>query len=87
MTDDSARLQSGAASLVGTWLLTAVVHVYSIVPASILPRVSTSLGVTQTTTVWLISAVLVAPAGTNIGVGVVIDSVGDYVVIARALMT
>lgn len=82
MTDDAARVRSAAAYLVGTWLLSAAVHVYIIVPASVLPRVATSLGVTQTTAVWLISAVLVAWAGTNFGVGVVIDSVGDYVVVA-----
>lgn len=82
MTDDAARVRSAAAYLVGTWLLSAAVHVYIIVPASVLPRVATSLGVTETTAVWLISAVLVAWAGTNFGVGVVIDSVGDYVVVA-----
>lgn len=82
MADDSAWLQSGAAYLIGTWLLSAAVHVYIIVPASVLPRVATSLGVTQTTAVWLISAVLVAWAGTNFGVGVVIDTVGDHVVVA-----
>lgn len=81
VADDSVRLQSGAAYLVGTWLLSAAVHVYIIVPASVLPRIATNLGITQTTAVWLISAVLVAWAGTNFGVGVVIDSVGDYVVV------
>lgn len=81
MADDSAWSRSGAAYLVGAWLLTAAVHVYVITPASVLPRIATGLGVTQTTAIWLISAVLVAWAGTNFGVGVVIDGLGDFVVI------
>lgn len=82
VTDDPAWSRSGIAYLVVTWLLSAAVQVYVIVPASVVPRIATDFGVSQTTAVWLISAVLVAWAGTNFGVGVVVDRVGDYIVVA-----
>lgn len=81
VTDDSGWSRTGSAYLLGAWLLTTAVHVYLIVPASVLPEVATGLGVPRTTAVWVISAVLVSWAVTNFAVGVVIDSVGDYVVI------
>jgi MFS family permease len=82
VTDDPAWSRSGIAYLVATWLLSAAAQVYVIVPASVVPRIATDFGVSQTTAVWLISAVLVAWAGTNFGVGVVVDRVGDYIVVA-----
>jgi MFS family permease len=80
--DDPGWSRSGTAYLLGAWLLSAAVHVYVIMPASVLPRIAAGLAVPQTTAVWLISAVLVAWAVTNFGVGVAVDSVGDYVVVA-----
>ena len=82
MTHGPSASRTGTAYLLGTWLLSAAVHVYLIVPASVLPRAAADLGVPETTAVWLVSAVLVAWAGTNFGVGVVIDRVGDEVVVA-----
>lgn len=82
MTGDTSRSRSGTVYLCGAWLLSAAVHVYVIMPASVLPQIATGLAVSQTTAVWLISAVLVAWALTNFGVGVAIDGVGDYVVVA-----
>jgi len=74
--------RESTAYLFGAWLLTAAVHVYVIVPASVLPTVADGLGVPQTTAVWLVSAVFVSWALTNVGVGVVIDSIGDIRVVA-----
>lgn len=81
VTDDSGWSRTGSAYLLGAWLLTTAVHVYLIVPASVLPSVATGLAVPQTTAVWVISAVLVSWALTNFAVGVLIDAVGDTVVI------
>ena len=84
MTDDATVPRSGVAYLSGTWLLSAAVHVYVITPASVLPRVADGLAVPETTAVWLVSAVLVAWAATNFGVGVVVDRVGDCAVVGAA---
>lgn len=82
MTETPVWRRESTAYLAGAWLLTAAVHVYVIVPASVLPTVADGLGVPQTTAVWLVSAVFVSWALTNVGVGVVIDSIGDIRVVA-----
>ena len=68
--------------LVGTWLLTASTHHYIIAPASVLPTVAAGLGVTPTRAVWLVSAVPASWAVTNFALGVWIDRLGDYRMIA-----
>jgi len=82
VTETPVWRRESTAYLFGAWLLTAAVHVYVIVPASVLPTVADGLGVPQTTAVWLVSAVFVSWALTNVGVGVVIDSIGDVRVVA-----
>lgn len=56
--DDPGWSRSGTAYLLGAWLLSAAVHVYVIMPASVLPGIAAGLAVSQTTAVWFISAVL-----------------------------
>ena len=55
------------------WFLSAAVYAYLILRASVLAQAISSLAVPETTAVRLISAVVVAWALTNFGVGVVID--------------
>ncbi|AKH97479.1 nitrate/nitrite transporter [Halanaeroarchaeum sulfurireducens] len=82
VTDSTSRARTAGAYLLGTWVLSAAVHVYLISPASVLPRIADGLGVPETTAIWLVSAVLVAWAATNFGVGVIIDRVGDVATIS-----
>lgn len=77
MTNSTFGDRTGGAYLLGSWLLSAAVHVYLIIPASVLPQVADGLGVPETTAIWLISAVLVSWAATNFGIGVIIDQIGD----------
>lgn len=77
MTDSTFGDRTGRAYLLGSWLLSAAVHVYLIIPASVLPQAADGLGVPETTAIWLISAVLVSWAATNFGIGVIIDQIGD----------
>ncbi|UPV76727.1 MFS transporter (plasmid) [Halorussus limi] len=70
------------ACLVGTWLLTAATHYYIIAPASVLSTVATDLRVTPARAVWLVSAVPASWAVTNFALGVWIDRLGDYTMIA-----
>lgn len=81
MTETPVWRRPEAAYLFGAWLLTAAVHVYIIVPASVLPAVAAGLAIPQTMAVWLVSAIFISWALTNVGVGVVIDSVGDVRVV------
>ena len=82
MTDGSTWSRAGATHLFGAWLLSAALHVYIIMPASVLPEVADGLAVSETTAVWLVSAVLASWAVTNFGVGVLVDRVGDRLVVA-----
>jgi len=82
VTDGSDVSRAAAAYLAAAWLLTAAVHAYVIMPASVLPQVAAGLAVPESTAVWLISAVLLAWAVTNIAVGTLIDRVGDRPVVA-----
>lgn len=68
--------------IVGTWLLTAATHHYIIAPASVLSTVAADLQVTASTAVWLVSAVPASWAVTNFVLGVWIDRLGDYRMIA-----
>lgn len=68
--------------LVGTWLLTAATHHYVMAPASVLARVATDLQVTPGTAIWLVSAVPATWAVTNFALGIWIDRLGDYRMIA-----
>jgi nitrate/nitrite transporter NarK len=70
------------ACLVGAWLLTAATHHYIIAPASVLSTVAADLGVTPARAVWLVSAVPASWAVTNFALGVWIDRLGDYRMIA-----
>lgn len=56
-------------------------RVEDVKPASVLPGVADGLNVPETTVIWLVSAVLVAWAGTNFGAGVIIDRAGDVAVV------
>lgn len=68
--------------LAGTWLLTVATHHYVVAPASVLSRVAADVGVTSGTAVWLVSAVPASWAVTNFALGVWIDRLGDYRMIA-----
>lgn len=81
MADNTIGTRTAGAYLIGTWLLSVAVHVYVITPASVLPQIADGLGVPESTAIWLVSAVLVAWAATNFGIGVIIDRVGDVATI------
>ncbi len=68
--------------IAGLWLLTTAIHHYIIAPASVLPQVAADLGVSPSLAVWLVSAVPGAWAITNFALGVWIDRLGDYRMIA-----
>lgn len=68
--------------IAGTWLLTAATHHYVMVPASVLSRVAADLQVSSGIAVWLVSAVPASWAVTNFAVGIWIDRLGDYRMIA-----
>lgn len=68
--------------IAGAWLLTAATHFYVIAPASVLSQVATDLNVTSGVAVWLVSAVPASWAITNFALGVWIDRLGDYRMIA-----
>ncbi|MFB6301515.1 MAG: nitrate/nitrite transporter [Haloferacaceae archaeon] len=73
--------------IVGTWLLTAATHHYIMAPASVLSQVATDLDVTSGVAVWLVSAVPASWAVTNFALGVWIDRLGDYRMIAIGVGT
>ena len=93
----TARIKKGGRTLaanqallgciVGTWLLTAATHHYVMVPASVLSQVAADLQVTSGVAVWLVSAVPASWAVTNFALGVWIDRLGDYRMIAIGAAT
>lgn len=73
--------------ITGVWLLTAATHHYIMAPASVLSQVSTDLYITSGVAVWLVSAVPASWAVTNFALGVWIDRLGDYRMIALGVAT
>ena len=67
--------------------MTAATHHYIIAPASVLSQVATDLNVTSGVAVWLVSAVPASWAITNFALGVWIDRLGDYRMIAIGVGT
>jgi len=73
--------------LFGAWLLSVFSQGYIIVPASVLPVITTEFGITSSRAVWIVSATPGAWALTNFALGSGIDRIGDVRAILVAGLT
>lgn len=79
--------RSALGCLLGAWLLSVVTQGYIIIPASVLPLITSQFGVSSSTAVWLVSATPGAWAATNFLLGAGIDRYGDVTAAAAATIT
>jgi len=77
--------QKAIGCLLGAWLLSVFTQGYIIIPASVIPIITTEFGITSSTAVWIVSATPGAWALTNFAFGVGIDKYGDVRAITVAV--
>jgi nitrate/nitrite transporter NarK len=73
--------------LLGAWLLSVFSQGYIIVPASVLPIITTEFGIPSSTAVWIVSVTPGAWALTNFALGIGIDKFGDVSAIIVSVIT
>ncbi|MFT4883685.1 MAG: nitrate/nitrite transporter NarK [Natronomonas sp.] len=78
--------RSAVGCLLGVWLLSVVTQGYIIVPASVLPIITTEFAVPSSTAVLIVSATPGAWALTNFAFGIGIDEFGDVTSIIAAVL-
>jgi nitrate/nitrite transporter NarK len=79
--------RSAVGCLLGVWLLSVITQGYIIVPASVLPIISSEFAIPSSTAVLVVSATPGAWALTNFAFGVGIDAFGDVASIVAAVVT
>jgi nitrate/nitrite transporter NarK len=79
--------RSAVGCLLGAWLLSVFSQGYIIVPASVLPVITTEFGISSSRAVWIVSATPGAWALTNFALGSGIDRIGDVRAILVAALT
>ncbi|WP_197424705.1 nitrate/nitrite transporter [Natronomonas sp. CBA1123] len=79
--------RSAIGCLIGAWLLSVVTQGYIIVPASVLPIITSEFSVSSSTAVWIVSATPGAWAVTNFLLGAGIDRYGDVTATVAATFT
>lgn len=73
--------------LLGAWLLSVFSQGYIIIPASVLPIITSEFGISSSTAVWIVSVTPGAWALTNFTLGIGIDEFGDMRAISAAVFT
>lgn len=73
--------------LLGAWLLSVFSQGYIIIPASVLPIITSEFGISSSTAVWIVSVTPGAWALTNFALGIGIDEFGDVRAINTAVFT